>query len=93
MNNPFETVNIHEVKNITQRDIENLEEITKWYMCCLNRTTDSRLLKFIALYIILVGILTFCILMLATSDKCEDTTAYLSLLTLIIGVVIPTPQH
>lgn len=89
--NPTE-ININDFKDVSMSDIKKEDEHYSW-RCCLGGSTDSRLIQFIAVYLILFMVFVFCLAMLALSKTCEDITGYLSLLSLLLGLLInPTSK-
>jgi hypothetical protein len=84
-------ITVEDFKNISLADIEVEESHYKW-RCCIGGHTDSRLIKFLAVYFILVLVFIFCLFMLLNAKTCEDSTAYMALLTMLIGILIPTPR-
>lgn len=60
-----------------------------WQSCCL--VIDRRAVQFFTQNIIIVGIICFCMDRLMELNSC-DSQPYLSLLTLLIGVLIPNPK-
>jgi hypothetical protein len=85
-------INIKDFKGVSTSAIDKNDEYHQWHSCCVGRSTDSRLLKFVSLYLILLGVVVFCLVSLSNSTTCEDTTTYISLLTLILGVILPQPN-
>ena len=69
----------------------NPETLSLWRCCCFEKKTDSRLIKFIAVYLIIFIVFIFTLVMLFYSHSCEDQTLYMSLLTLLLGLIIPHP--
>jgi Sec-independent protein secretion pathway component TatC len=61
-----------------------------WKSCCL--TTDKRFLLFGTQFFVMLLIIIFCIVQLVKNNDCDSQRAYSSLLTFIIGVMIPTPR-
>ena len=69
----------------------DIKEDIKWTSCLCDRSTDSRLLKYCFTMIIILIVVCFCISQLINAETCEQTTTYISLLTLVLGIVFPTP--
>jgi len=84
-------IKINDFKNVSMRTIEVEDEHYKW-TSCLGGATDSRLLRFCAIYTLILQVFVFCLYMLSQSKTCEDTTTYVSLLTFLLGLVIPTSK-
>jgi len=90
MATPFDnTVQIHDMKNIDREQVEAFEELVKWQCCCSNRQSDSRMIKFLALYSTVTILFVFSMIQLKNADTCEEGNLYSSILTLLIGIVLP----
>ena len=76
-----------------KRELELAEKKyeTTWKSCCGN-TIDSRALVFFSQFSIAILILSFCIFQLIQSDSCERDSLYSSILTLVLGVFLPSPK-
>ena len=92
MSNPFNAVKIEDIEGLNVQDIKNLEEVNSWNMCCFDRHTDARMLKYMGQYIIILSVLFFCFSMLVYIKDPGDKTVYISMITLILGVVLPGPS-
>lgn len=76
-----------EIENKQQeRDLEKVGNT--WSSCCFD--IDRRACIFVTQMMTLAMIMTFCITQLVRLDKC-DSDQYLGILTLCIGVIIPSP--
>ena len=69
-------------------EIQKYEQNTQWNSCCCNKT-DSRLLKYILRYCIIVMVTSFSLYKLNEAEDCAQETTYISLLTFVVGLVIP----
>lgn len=87
---PFKTSQEIEIKDFKNDDIKKIDDINQWHICCCERTTDARFLKFMALYIIIFIVFIFDLFMLWKSKTCSQETTYMSLLTFLIGLIIPS---
>lgn len=88
---------------ITENDFANLtdekreailelsEHKTQW-KSCLGGATDSRLLKYTVIHTIIFLLLIWCMVMLTLVDSCEATQMYSSMLTFLVGLVIPATK-
>lgn len=74
-----------------QAVLEYQEASTQWNSC-VGGSTDSRLLRYIVIHLIIVGLLIYTMFMLSAAESCEDSQLYSSLLTFLIGLVIPTSK-
>ncbi len=62
-----------------------------WRSCCLR--VDKSMCIYLTQIGLIVGVMCFCIVQLLLKPDCVSQTMYLSLLTLLIGLVIPSPKH
>ena len=81
---------LNDFKDLSIKDMEIEDKHYSWSCCCFNTPTDSRLLKFCSIYVLLLQVFIFCIFMLYNSTDCTTDSTYLGLLTFIIGLIIPT---
>ena len=63
---------------------------TVWRSMCL--TMDKNAVQYFTTIGIITGIMGFSIYKLSTNESCESQTAYMRLLTMMIGLVAPAPQ-
>lgn len=89
---PNRTLDMPTLERVSSVDIKHIEDLSQWNTCCCEQKTDSRLIRFIAQYLILLLVFVFCLTMLYRSETCEDTTGYLSLLSLLLGIIVPSPK-
>jgi hypothetical protein len=61
-----------------------------WNSCCLSVDKDAVL--FFSQFGISVGVISFCLYQLLHIPDCEGQNAYTGLLTLILGVWLPSPK-
>ena len=62
-----------------------------WRSCCL--VMDRRAIQFFSQLTTISSIMLFCIVQLIHDEKNENhSTEYMSLLTFLIGVLIPSPK-
>ena len=69
---------------------ENNEFENTWKSMCL--VMDRRAVQYFTQIAIIVGVMCFCIYKLITDPSCEAQQAYTGLLTLAMGVVVPSPK-
>ena len=62
----------------------------QWSSCCLR--VDKRALSFFTQAAFSGSIVAFCIAMLITAQDCATFSRYSPLLTLVVGVWLPSPQ-
>ena len=62
---------------------------TVWHSCCL--TADKHFVMYVTQISVILLIIIFCIYQLLTLRECIHQITYTSLLTLLIGLVIPSP--
>lgn len=75
-----------------QRKLDFLEKKydNTWQSCCL--TVDKRATIFFSQFTIAMVVTAFCIYQLINLDNCEAQSLYSSILTLILGVFLPSPK-
>ena len=76
-----------------QRDaiLEFKQASTQWNSC-VGGSTDSRLLRYVVIHAIIIALISWTMVMLSRAQSCEDSQLYSSLLTFLIGLVIPTSK-
>ena len=62
----------------------------QWSSCCLK--VDKRALSYFTQAAFSGAIVAFCITMLITDQDCDTFSRYSPLLTLVVGVWLPSPQ-
>ena len=65
------------------------EQENTWKSCCYNVNKDA--VQYFTTIFIICGIMIFCIFKLTTDSSCEVQTAYMGVLTLLLGLVSPSP--
>ena len=61
-----------------------------WKSCCL--TLDREFTMFLTKYFILIGLMVFFAVELHFATDCSEQQLFMSMLTLIVGLAIPSPQ-
>jgi len=61
-----------------------------WRSCCLE--VDKRVVVFTSQFIITLMIITFSLYQLAQKNTCEHQQFYSSLITMLIGIFLPSPR-
>jgi hypothetical protein len=74
----------------TKVDINNNKIENTWTSCCFN--LDKRAVGFFTQVIFSASIVTFCIIILITNQDCATFSRYSPLLTLVVGVWLPSPR-
>ena len=72
-------------------DMENIEAENN-YNCCMNGTTDKRVLVYISQLIFSLIVIGFCIIQLIRKDDYESTSVYLPIIMTILGFWLPSPK-
>ena len=75
--------------NVEDNQIE-FEHKYQWSSCCLR--VDKRALSFFTQAAFSGSIAAFCIVMLVTDQSCASFSRWSPMLTLVIGVWLPSPQ-
>ena len=81
-----------QIKN-EEKKIEH-EINDNWTCCCLsNRPTDSRLVKYLFQMSIIIAIISLAIAKLSNHNlDCNQTNVYVGLISLMVGIVLPSPN-
>ena len=61
-----------------------------WKSCCM--ILDRRAVQYFTQITVIGGTMAFSIAQLYRNDSCEGQQAYLGLLTMLIGILIPSPK-
>ena len=61
-----------------------------WKSCCLSM--DRRAVQYFTQLAVISSVMSLCIYKLATDGSSEVQTSFTGLLTLLIGVLIPSPK-
>ena len=72
--------------------IETPAEIKRrrWVSCCFQM--DREVVQYFMKYFILVSLMVFFSIELHLSDKCETDQLYTGLLSMVIGLALPSPR-
>ena len=60
-----------------------------WKSCCYEMNKNA--VQYFTTIGIICGIMSFAIYKLSTNESCESQTAYMGLLTLLLGILSPSP--
>jgi hypothetical protein len=71
-------------------DVEAVRANNEWHSCCL--VLDRRAIQYFTQIAIICGIMIFTIYQLCTIESCESQSVYIGLLTMLIGVLVPSPK-
>lgn len=66
------------------------EKNETWKSCCM--TMDKRAVQYFSQISIITGIMIFTITQLVRLKECSSQVPYMSLLTFLIGILIPNPK-
>ena len=69
--------------------VENRDGRKTWKSCCL--VIDREFTMFFVKYAILIGLLVFFAVELHFATDCSEQQLFMSMLTLIVGLAIPSP--
>ena len=88
-------INMDEAVRITlPAGLEPLESPTvgskTWTSCCI--TLDKEFTMFFVKYGILIGLMVFFAVELHFAGDCSEQQLFMSMLTLIVGLAIPSPR-
>ena len=70
--------------------MEEKEQENTWKSCC-GLSAHSAPVQYFTTIFIISGIMAFCIYKLCINLTCESQTAYMGLLTLLLGILAPSP--
>jgi len=68
----------------------NINDDNLWRSCCL--ITDRRMIVFFSQLIIGISVISFSFIQLVRNDDCESNQLYVGLVTMIIGIFLPSPR-
>lgn len=77
-------------KQHIQEDEKIFEHSNYWVSCCLKM--DKRAVAYFSQLLISVGICGFTVAMMAVNQDCATFSRYSPLLTLVVGVWLPSPR-
>lgn len=84
----------HSIEPVAQvydgRPVSENRRSTMWRSCCF--TLDRHATVFFSQLVVCIMVISFCMYQLVNSDSCERDQLYSSILTLILGVLIPSPR-
>lgn len=76
---------------VSMNEIEEIDEDNIWRSCSGCRL-DRRATVFFSQLFISVVVICFCIYQLVNSKSCERDSLYSGILTMVIGIFIPSPR-
>ena len=79
-----------ETKELTLEVLEDDGEGNEWHSCCL--VCDKSAVVYISIYALIISVIAFCFVQLSINHSCEHQQAYIGILTLILGVLLPQPK-
>ena len=71
-------------------EVNNEGESDSWKSCCL--IVDKRAVQYFSTLSIITGIIIFCIFQLIEVQDCPTQSTYVALLTMLIGIIAPSPK-
>jgi hypothetical protein len=75
---------------VNTMDSTTLKEENLWRSCCI--LVDKRVVVFSSQLLIAVSVISFCFYQLSIDDSCEHNQVYVGLLTMILGIFLPSPR-
>lgn len=84
-----EDVELRKVEH--QIEVEDREFNNLW-RCCSGSVIDQRATRFFTQLLISLVVITVCVYQLVSLDNCEAQSLYSGLLTMVIGVWLPSPN-
>jgi hypothetical protein len=75
---------------IPEENVHNVVDDNLWRSCCL--VTDRRMIVFISQLVIGLSVISFSFVQLIRQDQCESNQLYIGLVTMIIGIFLPSPR-
>ncbi len=70
--------------------LENVKYAEQWQLCCSK--SDPEALKYIVQLGVGVVVLLFSMIQICTADGDADVSIYFSLISMIVGVFLPSPK-
>ena len=70
--------------------VQTQDETNVWRSCCF--VADKRVIVFSSQLIIAFSVITFSFVQLARNNECEHNQLYVGLVTMIIGIFLPSPR-
>ena len=68
----------------------SINEDNLWRSCCL--IMDRRMIVFFSQLVIGIAVISFSFVQLARNNDCESNQLYVGLVTMIIGIFLPSPR-
>jgi hypothetical protein len=75
---------------IPEENVHNVVDDNLWRSCCL--VTDRRMIVFFSQLVIGLSVISFSFVQLVRQDQCESNQLYVGLVTMIIGIFLPSPR-
>jgi hypothetical protein len=75
---------------VSEEKVHNVIDENLWRSCCL--ITDRRMIVFFSQLIIALAVISFSFVQLIRNDQCESNQLYVGLVTMIIGIFLPSPR-
>ena len=77
--------------NSLKREADHLDNTYIWRSCCGMRL-DKRVLVFFSQFSVGILIIAFSLYQLNKNDTCEHQQLYTGLLTMVLGIFLPSPR-
>jgi hypothetical protein len=81
---------MRDVRDVREEFVGRTPPKYVWRSCCME--CDSRAVVFFSQFCVSVGVISFCIYQMAIHDDCESQKGYGSLLTFLVGLLLPSPK-
>jgi hypothetical protein len=72
--------------------VDIIEDTNHWDSCCIGKSSDKRLLIFIANLTISISLLSFSFVRLCSTLTENEQSIYIGFITLIVGIWVKSPS-
>ena len=73
-----------------KREEHELDE--EWECCMFKKKTDSRLIKYLFQMCLIIAIMIMCVIKLMTTTNCTEQNTFVGILTMMVGIILPSPS-
>lgn len=70
--------------------IEDEKYTDRWESCCM--VLDRRAVQYFTQITLIAGTMAFSVIQLYRNETCETQQTYIGLLTMLVGILLPTPK-